>query len=612
MVNQARFAATRLDLTATNLDSGQYLASSIGIPGANVEGNVLTSGLPLFNISGFRQLGENPYSPAILVSNDFQWNDDLTLIHGRHTLKAGFQLIRRQYNTFQSNSVRGVMNFTTAYTSDPASPAGTGLGVADLLLGVPISGHMMFVSGAGTRGFRRSDLASYFQDTFRVTNKVTLNLGLRYENFLGWPWTEAYNRMYQFVPSRQTVLQVGTNGIPLSGVHGRNHNFAPRLGLAYQILPNTVFRVAGGIFYSAPQWEISSNLSTNPPEAIYSSFTNSQYDFLGAHPASEGFFRPAVGVIPGSSLNAIDPNSKTETTYQWNAALEQKLPASVLLTVAYVGSKGTFLELQPDVNQPVPGTTPIDQRRPFPTFQSIWRNENVANSIYNGLQVTVKRPFSHGLDFQMAYTYSHVIDYASGIENGVMDSYNILLDRGSANFDVPNRLVASGTYLLPFKAPGWTRVAVNGWQMNGILTVYSGLPFSVGSSTNTLNIGSGTRADRVCSGTLSSPTISRWFDTSCFTPPGPQQWGTSGRNILRGPHTREFDFSLFKNFYFNHQETRSLQFRAEAFNLFNTPLFNNPDATIGSPGVGTVTTAGAPITLQRTSREIQLALKLSF
>jgi len=610
MVNQARFGWTRLHLTATNLDYGKYLASSLGIPGGNVDGDPLTSGLPLFNITGFTGLGENGYTPAILISNNYQWNDDLTFIRNRHTFKAGFQFIRLQYNAFQSSNLRGTMSFSTAYTSNPASPSGTGLGAADLLLGRPISGTLQFMTG--TRGFRQSYAAGYFQDTFRVTNKLTLDYGLRYENYIDWPWTEVYNRMYQFVPSQQTVLQVGTNGIPASGVNGRNNDFAPRVGLAYTVRPTTVFRAAFGTFYSAPQWDITRNLASNPPEAIRSAFTNSQFDFAGATAASDGFFRPAVGVIQGSSLNTIDPNIKTPTTYQWNAAIEQKLPASLLLTVAYVGTKGTFLNSQVNINQPMPGTGSTAARRPFPAFQGIASEENIDNSAYNGLQLTVKRPFSHGLDFMLSYTYSHAIDYASGNQSGPMDSYNILLDRGNADFDVPNRFVASWTYLLPFKAEGLSRVAVNGWQVNGILSVYSGLPFSVGSSTNTLNIGSGTRANRVCSGALSNPTISDWFDLSCFTPPGTQQWGTGGRNILRGPHTRQLDFSLFKNFYFNQQESRSLQFRAEAFNIFNTPLFNNPNSTAGSPAAGTIRSAGAPLTYQRTSREIQLALRLIF
>lgn len=611
MVNQAEFGWTRLDLTSNNLDHGQYLASDIGIPGANVPGNPLTSGLPLFNITGFTALGENGFTPAIIVSNNYQWNDDLTYVRGRHTFKAGFQFIRLQYNAFQSSALRGTMSFTTAYTSNPASPSGTGLGAADLLLGRPISGSINFLSG-GTRGLRKSDVAGYFQDTWKATSRLTLNLGLRYENYIGWPWTEVYNRMYQFVPAAETVEQVGTNGIPRSGVYGRNDNFAPRVGLAYRVRSKTVFRSAFGTFYSDPDLPLTNLIVVNPPEAVATAFTNSQFDFAAAHPASAGFSRPAVGVIPGSPLYANDPHSKIETIYQWNAAVEQQLPGNILLTVAYVGTKGTYLGSQRDINQPVPGTTPIVQRRPYPVFQSIYSTEDIDNSAFNGLEVSAEHRFSHGLDFLLSYTYSHAIDYSSNTAAAPMDAYNLLLDRGNADTDVPNHLMVSSTYLLPFAVKGRLGALANGWQANGIFTDYSGLPFSVGSSTNTLNNGASSRASRICGGALANPTVSDWFSLSCFTPPGFEQWGTAGRNILRGPTTTELDFSVFKNFALNASESKTLQFRAEAFNLFNTPLFNNPNATIGSPSAGTISSAGAPITMQRISREIQFGVKFLF
>ena len=608
MVNQGRFGWTRLNLHSTNLDFGQFLASDIGIPGSNVAGDNLTSGLPLINITGLTPLGENPFNPAIIVSNDYQWGDDLTYLRARHTFKGGFQLIRLQYNAFQSSALRGMMNFSTAYTLNPASPQGTGLGAADLLLGRPISASIQFI--VGTRGFRQSDVAGYLQDDIKATDKLTLNLGLRYEDFIGWPWTEVHDRMYQFVPSTQLVLQVGTDGIPPSGVHGRNHDFAPRLGFAYQLRPSTVFRAAFGVFYFAPQWDITRNLSSNPPQAIRTAFTNNQFDFSGARLASDGFDRPALGVILNSALNAIDSNAQTPTTYQWNAAVQQQLPASVVMTVAYVGSKGTFLHAFPDINQPVPGTAPIAQRRPFPLFQTILALENIDNSTYNALQVTGERRFSHGLSFLLSYTYSHNIDFGSIQFPGFMDSYHAKLDRGSADYDIRNRFVASWTYQIPLKAAGLLSHVVQGWQVNGILSLYNGLPFSVGSATNTLNIGSGTRADRTCNGTLPSPTVSRWFDVNCFVPPGAQKFGNGGRNILEGPDTKQLDFSFFKNFALNAHETRALQFRVESFNLFNRPQFNNPSSTLGTPDAGTIRSAGSPITLQRTSREIQVAVKL--
>ena len=607
-VNQWRFGMSYLGLRSTGQDYGQYLGLALGIPGSQVNGDPLTSGLPEFSISGFKTLGENGFTPAVLVSNDFQWNDDVTLIRGRHTLKGGMQMLRLRYNAFQSSSARGTMSFSKAYTSNPASPGGTGLGVADLLLGRPISGSIEVYTG--DRGFRRSELSGYFQDTFKATSKLTFNLGVRYENFVGWPWTEAYNRMYQWVPAQQTVLQVGTNGIPPSGVYGRNDNFAPRVGLAYRFRSNTAFRAAFGTFYVPPIWDVTQNLGANPPLVVNTAFTNDEFDFVDAQPASAGFARPSVAAIPGSALFAVDPNAKTPTTYQWNAAIEQQLPGSILLTVAYVGVEGTHQNEEGayvDVNQPVPGTSPIAQRRPYPLYQSISYDGSNFTSSFNGLEITGERRFSHGLTFLLSYTYSHSLDYPEGS----MDSYDLRLDRGNSDWDVPNRLTASWTYVLPFSPKGRIRYAAAGWQANGILSLYGGLPFEVDSGENTLNNGAGSRANRICSGTLPNPTIQEWYNLSCFAYPGFEQWGTGGRNILRGPNTRQLDFSVFKKFPINVDGTRAFEFRAESFNLFNRPQFNLPDTTFDDPG-GTVSSAGAPLTYQRTSREIQLGLKFYF
>jgi hypothetical protein len=220
------------------------------------------------------------------------------------------------------------------------------------------------------------------------------------------------------------------------------------------------------------------------------------------------------------------------------------------------------------------------------------------------------------LSFQLAYTYSHALDYGSSNSALIMDSYNLRLDRGNADFNVPQHFVGSVTYELPFKASGLLGQAVDGWQVNGILNLFNGIPFSVMSATNTLNNATASRAEVVGPGDGSLPpgqrTVEMWFNTAAFTSPPTLQWGDAARNSLQGPATKELDMSLFKNFRFGAESSKSLQFRAEFFNVFNTPQFNNPLATIGAPGAGTVTSAGSPYTFQRLSREIQFALKLYF
>jgi len=611
LINEARAGWTRLNLRALNMNYGTYATEALGVPGGNIPGDILTSGLSIFAISGLRDLGDNGFTPAVVVSDNLQFSDNVNYIHGKHSLKFGGDVQRRRYNAYQSDTPRGTMTFSGTYTQDPSSRTGTGLGAADALLATPISGTIRYLTG--TRGFRRTELGFYVQDIYKATSQLTLTLGLRYENFMGWPWTEVADRMHQFVPELQDVVRVGSNGIPRSGVHADNNNWSPRVGLAYRFTPKTVFRAAYGLYYSAPQFDITRNLAANPPEFVVSSFANDQFDFLGARKVEQGFDRPPLGSVQGA-LRAVDIDARTPYTQQWNAAIQQELPLSLSLTVAYVGTKGTKLQGYTNTNQPVPGTGALAARRPFPRFDNISTVQNRFDSSYHGLQVSAERRFASGLAFQFAYTYSHLIDAVTAQFGGVTDIRNIALDRGNGDTDVRHRAVASWTYALPFRASGALRQVVEGWQVNGILSLYGGLPFSVASANNTLNIGSGTRADRLGEGSLPSDqrTPQRWFDTEAFATPGPQQFGNGGRNILSGPGTKQLDMSLFKAFPFSADGGRRVEFRTELFNITNTPQFNNPNATFGNAGFGTITSAGAPLTLQRTSRQIQLALKLYF
>jgi len=617
-INSARFGWSRIAINSTDANAGLPLATQIGIPGSNVPGDPATDGLPVINITGAQALGSFGNLPAIVVTNNYQWDDDMTLIRGRHSIDIGGEFMRLQYNVFQTANLRGTLNFTTAFSSDPAITSGTGLGLADLLLGKPLSGSLQFLDG--TRGMRQSDAAGYLQDNFKATDKLTLNLGVRYENFLGWPWTEVNNRAYVFTPLAGGVTQVGTNGIPRSGVHANNTNFMPRVGFAYHVRPNTVVRAAYGIFYSAPQVPFSLDATANPPELINTGYINSQFNFSAATPASAGFSHPSTGTVLGSALYALQSYTPMPYTQQWNATIQQQLTPSTRLTLAYVGTAGTHLQAQANINQPVPGTTPIVQRRPFPSFQNITDVEDIDTSRYHAFQATAERRVTGSLNFQLAYTYSHATDYASlDVGSGgalFTDSYNLRLDYGNADFNIPQRFVASATYQLPFHASGKLQPIVQGWQTNGILSVYSGIPFSVTSATNTLNIGSGSRAELIGPGNGSLPsderTVQRWFNTAAFSAPPPLQFGDAARNSLQGPATKQLDFSAFKNFNFGREGARSLQFRAEFFNFFNTPQFNNPVSTIGAPGAGAIVSAGSPYTFQRLSREVQFALKLIF
>ena len=242
---------------------------------------------------------------------------------------------RRRYNAFQSDVLRGTMAFSGP-TRGPGARTGTGLGAADALLGLPISGQIRYLNG--TRGFRRTELGFYLQDVYKATQKLTVTLGLRYENFIGWPWTEVADRMYQFVPEKQDVVRVGTGGIPAAAC-------GPTITISRpaSVSPTDCSRrpssaSAYGMYYSAPQWDITRNLAANPPEFVVSSFANDQFDTVNARTLQQGFSRPALGSVQGT-LRAIDIDARTPYTQQWNAAVQQELPSSLSLTVAYVEQK---------------------------------------------------------------------------------------------------------------------------------------------------------------------------------------------------------------------------------------------------------------------------------
>jgi hypothetical protein len=530
------------------------------------------------------------------------------------------------------------MSFGTSYS---------GLAWTDLLFGAPVSGTYAYQHG--TRGFRQSDVAFYVQDNYKVGNRLTLNLGARYENFLGWPWTEVNNKMYAFIPSISvtSLEQVGTQGIPRSGVKDNKLNFAPRVGFAYKLTGKTVFHAGYGIYYSAPNVANSYGMSVNAPGEDYWAFNNSTiyganapngsaFNFL-----SNGFVHSAVtsaSALPkGLPLLATDQNAKTPYSEQWHATIEQQIPFSTVLKISYVGTKGVHLDNMVDINAGSPGTTHVSTGRPYPYFSQINQLQTNQKSSYNALQVSAERR-AHGLGFLASYSYSHALDEGTGSPGSVLNPYNIHADYGNSDLNIPNRFVASATYELPFKGKGTLGHLVRGWQLNTILNYSDGLPFSVTSSSG---VGDGLtpRAQLLPGfGNGSLPpgkrTRSEWFNTSAFVsiPLSPAtsplvtgQWGNSGRNILQGPGTKNVDFSIFKNTLLT--ESKTLQLRAELFNLFNTPQFNNPSAVAPTPAAGsltlapnitpgsaygTISSAGSPTSFQRISREIQLAAKFNF
>lgn len=599
-----------------------YSDTLLGINGVDHPGEPNSYGLPVFNVSGITSIGDAANSPTQIGTNNYQYDDNLNLVRGKHSIDIGGEFGKLQYNILQTVAEHGTMTFNNGASSY------TGLGLTDLLFELPKSATYAYQSG--TRGFRQTDIAAYAQDNWKVAKKLTVNLGVRYENYLGWPWNEAQNRMYQFDPAISTtsVFRVGTNGISRSGVSGNNFNFMPRIGLSYQLTPKTVFNAGYGIYYGAPNISNSSGLSANAPGEDYWAFNNAvaatatniangTFHTLGATSAGEEGFTHTVAVATGNTftptkanyypLYTVDPHAKTPYSEQWHASIQREIVPHTTVTVAYVGNVGVHLDGFIDINANKSGSAAVSTNRPYPNFAQINQLQTKDISNYNALQITAERRAGN-LSFNVNYTYAHALD--EGSTNGFVhtDPFNRHYDYGNADTDVPNRFVAAINYKLPFKSSGHFKQVVEGWQLNTIAQLYDGLPFSVTAGalgdglTNRANVGPPT------SGTSVPGAI---FNTTEYTTPAAGTFGDSGRNSLRGPGTKTVDFSIFKHFQL--AETKTLELRSEFFNLFNTPQFNNPASlAVGSPTLGVISSAGSPITFQRTSRDIQFAAKITF
>ena len=292
----------------------------------------------------------------------------------------------------------------------------------------------------------------------------------------------------------------------------------------------------------------------------------------------------------------------------------------MLIKAGYVGNLGRRLDTTYNLNQPVPGATSTASRRPYfsvrPNLSDVTWTVSDGLSNYSALQLSVEKRFSHGLSALLGYAWGHIIDDTGNVYGGgtgtPQDPRNRRADRGNASFDIRQRMTISYLYNLPFgkgrallNHGGPANLLLGGWQTNGLATLQTGLPFTPQLQTSTTNC-CASRPDRVADGTLSSGqrSINRWFDTSAFTTPAPFTYGSAGRNILFGPGRVNFDMSLFKDFPI--REELKLQFRAEAFNIFNTPQFGQPNGSIGNAQAPVISsTVGNP-------RQLQMALRFQF
>ena len=553
---------------------------------------------------GYTGIGQSRSLPIFRHEKAFQYVTNLTFAGEKHTIKSGLDVRRRHMGEFQTNRGNGRFNFSPNITNNPVNNTG-GHVMASFLLGAPSLIEQDYLLAPDV-GMRSTEYSVYVGDDWRASQKVTLNLGLRYE--LDTPFSEVDNLWASFDPTTATVLVAGRNGVSrTAGVKTFKKAFAPRLGFAYQVAPHTVVRGGAGLFWNTPgNGGAALRLHRHVPFGPIYSF-NPGTQFVTRR-VSDGFptippLDLALADSPSGSVIGVDPNYRPGYAEQFNLTVEQELPWSLLLKASYVGNLGRHLDTTYNLNQAVPGSGPVNERRPFfavrPALADVTWAVSDGTADYHAFQFSATKRLTHGLSGLLSYTWGHSIDtvgqsFGGGADGPLpQDPRDRLASRGNSPFDIRHRLTIAWNYALP-----------GGWQVNGINTVQTGLPFTPTLNATTVNTGTGSRPDRIGDGTLSNPTVDRWFDISAFATPPPFTYGNAGRNILYGPGRVNFDFSVFKEFQI--KEGLRLQFRTECFNVFNTPQFDLPNAAIGAANAGTITS------IVGTPRQIQFGVKVVF
>ncbi|MGB7549118.1 MAG: TonB-dependent receptor [Terracidiphilus sp.] len=616
LVNAARVGFNRIHYISNSPTYGQnYPPAGLQVPG--VPNNPSVNGLTWLSPNGYQGLGEPLFTPTTVTSQDIQINDTLNWVHGKHMIKAGPQIHWDQFNLLQIGQPRGNMSFSGQFTAiDPGAQQSSGNGIADMLLGLPVSSKISTISYFGNR---QHSYGAFVEDTYKATSNLTFDLGLRYD--YATPMYEAHHRQSNFDYTKGQIIPAGTPGYPKNLATTDRDDFAPRVGLTYSPLHSSslVVRAGYGRFFVFQEIRTGDPLQTdyNLPFFYEPTFTSD-----GLTPAltlGTGFPSLNASQAPNAGVTSQDWNPHTAVYDEWNLNLEYQLPGQILISPAYVGTKGTHLQVLVDRNQISTPQPTFDQSlRPYPNYGPFASIENRGNSTYHAFQFKAEKRSEHGLYFLSAYTFSKSIDDQPEICCNApwpQNSYDIPAEKGVSDFDNRQRWVTSVDYALPLGKSGkFLRqgraldLALGGWHVGGIATVRSGFAFSPEMGYDPSNTGSQglMRTDRIGNGSLSHRSTSLWFNVNDFPVPTCYCFGTAGKNILEGPGEKSGDLSARK--LFDITERLRLEFRAEFFNAFNHAVFAQPDSFItdGPGAAGVITSTVLP------QRQIQFATKLEF
>jgi hypothetical protein len=624
-VNELRVGFAKTNPETRQSDYGHQSSTSLGIQGINVSD--YTTGLPNLNIQDITGISGGPaFLPVNPKQIHYQVEDTLSFVRGRHSFKTGYRFILRKPTPFTHTNTRSSISVNRNLTNNPQTNS-QGSGISTLLLGYTTGGQRGFL--LDFYDFTNSEHSAFVQDDWKASDRLTINAGLRYEVYV--PDTEAQDRLPNYDPVALELVYAGENADRHANKQTRWGNFAPRIGAAFDVTGDArnVLRAGYGRSFFPVPYAAGNLLDQNVPDSIsqnYSVETN-PLDFSPSRvPRLSNPFPAIAPVKPRGTaeLNAANPlvfghafSNETPHMDTWQVSYERQLTNTLMAEVAYAGSKGSNLIWVGNINEVQPGPGTQASRRliqPLSNVVTINYFDTNNRSIYHGLQVKVSQRFARGLQYLASYTFGKSLDYAGSPASGggaVGGPQSVTLfdqSKGPSGFDVKHRFVLSWVWALPFGADhglarsGLLRPILQDWQFGGIVTLSTGRPFTVFLNTG-VNNGAPSWPDRIGDGRLANPTVDLWFDPTAFVAPAPNHYGTSGRGVLYAPGTQTVDVSLSRTFPINRFR---VQFRADAFNLFNTPQFGFPNQNIGSPTVGRITTTIGD------NRSMQFALKLDF
>ena len=632
LLTELRVGYNRYRTDVNGIDSTTITNAKLGIANPNPD-PISSNGFADIDISGMPELGTTPvYYPLVNTDNLFDVVDTWSKLLKSHTLKWGAEVHRDRMDRFQPQGLndgpRGLFVFNPGTTQLNGGP---GLGpygsfansFAAYLLGATDRTGRTYQTVTPTN--RQTQFSGFLQDTYQVTRKLTLDLGIRYDFYS--PIVPRYKGgASNYDPATNTLLVAGVGDVDLAtGVKAQNL-IEPRVGFAYRLGEKSVIR--GG--YAVSGWTgrfgfTGGSLSTQFP-VIYNVQVGNSNDYrvdgsLNSIPAVPFSSVPSSGRIspaPNQAFFVIPFNNPLSYVENYNLTYQRDFGGGFNLDIGYVGNVGHQLPFNQELNAAAPGTG--TNGLPFLVYgrtASTSKRANGVNSNYNALQATLTKRFSQGLTFTVAYAYSKSLDVGSN-QAGFIDNLDFRRQYGPSDFDQTHLLTVSHLYELPFgkgkpflNHGGIAAALLSDWQLNGIYRYATGTPFNVTADATPCHCpGNGNFADVVAPVTILGGVGpgQPWFTTSSFAVPGPNRFGNAGRNIVRGPHLSNYDFSLFRIFPVG--ERLKLEFRGEFYNLSNTPHFANPNGSVsagpGSFGIITSTLNGYG------NRQVQTALRITF